>query len=257
MPVDHSKNIIETKNISFAYGKEDVLKNITLDIHQGDYIGMLGPNGAGKTTLFKIMLGLLRPKMGTVKLFGEDISKFKDWQKIGYVPQTATNFDANFPATVFEVVAMGLSKKSHWFNRKTKTDLKRIATALEEVNMLPYQDRLIGDLSGGQQQRVFIARALVNNPEVLFLDEPTAGVDSATQNGFYEMLQTLNKNLGITLVLVSHDIERLTKEVMHIVCVDRTLTCHTSPEEYLKESESTNILGHKYKILPHNHNHKK
>lgn len=255
MQVDHKKNIIEVENIAFAYNDEDVLENITLDIHQGDYIGIVGPNGAGKTTLLKIMLGLLRPKTGSVKLFEQDINNFRDWRKIGYVPQKATHFDDNFPATVSEVVSMGINTKRRLFKKAETEDKRAVQSALEQVDMWEYKDRLIGDLSGGQQQRVFIARALVNQPEVIFLDEPTTGVDKRTQDGFYEMLQKLNKELGITLVLVSHDIGRLTKEVMHIACVDRSLTCHTSPEEYLKESQSTDIMGQKVKIITHHHHH--
>jgi zinc transport system ATP-binding protein len=253
MQVDHKKNIIEAENVTFAYNDEDVLKNITLAIHQGDYIGLVGPNGAGKTTLVKIMLGLLRPKIGSVKLFEQDINNFRDWRKIGYVPQKVTNFDANFPATVFEVVSMGRNTKRRLFNKAATEDRRAVQNALEQVDMWEYKDRLIGDLSGGQQQRVFIARALVNQPEVILLDEPTTGVDKQTQDGFYEILQKLNKKMGITLVLVSHDIGRLTKEVMHIACVDRSLTCHTSLEEYLKESQSAEIMGQKVKIMTHHH----
>lgn len=251
--VDHHKNIIEVENISFSYnGKENVLQNITLAIHQGDYIGLVGPNGAGKTTLLKVMLNLLVPWDGMVKLFGQDIRVFKDWHKIGYVPQKAVNFETNFPASVFEVVIMGRYSKKI-FQPTTLTDRESSEDALRQVDMWEYKDRLIGDLSGGQQQRVIIARALVNNPEVIFLDEPLAGVDQQNQDGFYELLQKLNKKLGITLVLVSHDIERLTKEVMHIACVDKTLTCHVSPEEYLAESESLNILGKNIRIINHHH----
>jgi zinc transport system ATP-binding protein len=252
--VDHTKNIIEVENVSFSYdGREDVLDNITLAIHHGDYIGLVGPNGAGKTTLFKLMLNLLKPKSGLIKLFGEDIKTFHDWHKIGYVPQKTLNFDANFPATVSEVVAMGLNTKIKLFNRSSASDQEAVLTALKQVDLVEYKNRLIGDLSGGQQQRVFIARALVKQPTVIFLDEPTTGVDQMAQDGFYKLLQKLNQELGITLVLISHDIERLTKEVMHIACVDRTLTCHMSPEEYLAESESVNFRGQNIKVITHHH----
>jgi len=252
--VNHLKNIIEVKNVSFSYnGKEDVLENITLAIHQGDYIGFVGPNGSGKTTLFKIMLNLLVPSSGSIKLFGQDIRTFKDWQKIGYVPQKIANFDANFPATVYEVVLMGRYSNKKLFQQTAKEDGKAVKEALLKVDMREYKDRLIGDLSGGQQQRVFIARALVNSPEVIFLDEPTAGIDRKNQDDFYALLQKLNKELGITLALVSHDIERLTREVMHIACIDRTLTCHVSPKEYLAESEAASIFGKEVRIITHHH----
>lgn len=254
--VDHTKNIIETKNISFSYnGKENVLENISFAIHQGDYIGFVGPNGGGKTTLLKIMLNLLAPNIGTVKLFGQDIKDFKDWHKIGYVPQKLANFDVNFPANVYEVVLMGRYSNKGLIQRTTEADKEAVRDALEKVDMWEYRDRLIGDLSGGQQQRVFIARALVNQPEVILMDEPTTGVDKKAQDSFYALLQKLNKQFGLTLALVSHDIERITQEVMHIACIDQTLTSHSSPEEYLLESENSNILGKNIKLITHHHRH--
>lgn len=254
---DHAKNIIEMRGVSFSYGEVPVLVDIDFDIHQGDYIGLIGPNGSGKTTFLKIMLGLVPLEKGSVKLFGADIRDFRRWEKVGYVPQKATHFDPKFPASVQEVVAMGRYRKL--FARGEKAaERAAVRKALEEVDMWEFRDRLIGDLSGGQQQRVFIARALVNEPEVIFLDEPTTGVDEKTQDGFYDLLRMLNRELGITLVLVSHDIRRVAEEVMHIACVDRTLTCHVSPEEYLEESDTVEIHGQNVKVLAqhrHNHNH--
>jgi zinc transport system ATP-binding protein len=252
--IDHTKNIIEVKDICFSYGKEQVLKDIRLQIHQGDYLGIIGPNGAGKTTLLKIMLGLLKPNCGQIKLFGKEIDDFKDWQKIGYVPQKATNFDINFPATVEEVVTMGRYVRAGLFHRTTKKDQEIVQKSLEQVGMWEYKNRLIGDISGGQQQRVFIARALAGEPEVIFLDEPTTGVDQKTQDEFYSLLKKLNQEFSLTLILISHDIERITKEVMHIACIDQKLVCHTSPEEYMKESNIIRIAGEPIKvIIPHHH----
>ncbi len=254
MQVDHSKNIIEIKDISFSYNNDEVLSDITLDIHKGDYIGIVGPNGAGKTTLIKIILGLLNPAQGSIKIFGEDIKKFKDWSKIGYVPQKATNFDVNFPATVKEVVAMSRFAKKGLFHSVNKQDEKIIEESLKQVEMWDYKDRLIGDLSGGQQQRVFIARALAGQPEIIFLDEPTTGIDKKSQDDFYDILRKLNKELDLTLVLVTHDVDRIIKEAMHIACVDHTLVSHTSVEEFLKSSELENIPGQDIKIIT-NHRH--
>ncbi len=252
--IDHTKNIIEVEDICFSYGREQVLKNITFQIHQGDYLGIIGPNGAGKTTLLKIMLGLLKPNCGKIKLFGKDITDFKDWQKIGYVPQKATNFDVNFPATVEEAVMMGRYARAGLFHRVTQKDKAIARKSLEQVGMWEYKDRLIGDISGGQQQRVFIARALAGEPEVIFLDEPTTGIDEKTQNEFYNLLKKLNQEFSLTLILISHDIERITKEVMHIACIDHTLVCHTSPAEYIKESHLIKISGEPIKIItPHHH----
>ncbi|PIX90118.1 MAG: zinc ABC transporter ATP-binding protein [Candidatus Moranbacteria bacterium CG_4_10_14_3_um_filter_45_9] len=241
--VDHSKNIIEVQDVFFSYdGKTNVLKNITFTVHPGDYVGLIGPNGAGKTTLLKSMLGLLSPTRGEIRLFGQKISEFKDWYKVGYVPQKATYFDAGFPATVEEVVLMGRYAKRGLFARTTVEDRKLVKESLKQVDMWEYKKRLIGDLSGGQQQRVFIARAIVSQPEVIFLDEPTAGIDRQAQNDFYVLLRKLNRELGLTLVLISHDIERVTNEVMHIAWIDRTLESYSSPEEYLRMRKKEQIV---------------
>jgi zinc transport system ATP-binding protein len=252
--VDHHKNIIEVKNVSFAYGVEEVLSNISIDIHQGDYLAFVGPNGAGKTTLMKIILGLLTPQNGLIKLFGRNIKDFKNWQKISYVPQGVNNFDNNFPATVLEIVLMGRYGRKGLFKNTNAADLKIAAKAIEQVGLSGFKGRLIGDLSGGQKQRAFIARALCSEPEVIFLDEPTTGIDHRSQDEFYALLKKMNEELGITLVLITHDIERVLKEAMHIACIDHSLTCHSSPEEFLSESAAANIMGEKVKIISHHHN---
>ncbi|MDD4989062.1 MAG: ATP-binding cassette domain-containing protein, partial [Candidatus Pacebacteria bacterium] len=153
--VDHTKNIIEIKHVSFSYNGDEVLQDINLAIHKGDYLGLIGNNGSGKTTLLKIILGLLKPTKGTVMLFGQNIDVFKDWSKIGYVPQKATSFDANFPATAREIVLMGRYGKRGLFAQITDEDREKAKEALQYVDMIKHQDRLIGELSGGQQQRVF------------------------------------------------------------------------------------------------------
>ena len=217
--VDHTKNIIELSGISFSYGDDLVLRKVSLAIHQGDYLGIVGPNGGGKTTLLKIMLGLLRPKEGTVSLFGTDIRKFKEWSRIGYVPQKATNFDPNFPATVEEVVAMGRFSRRGPLHSLQSSDRLIIKKSLEQVEMGAFANRRIGDLSGGQQQRALIARALAGEPEVIVLDEPATGVDEPSQEAFYALLRELNLTRELTLVLVSHDqtiIERESTEIAHV-----------------------------------------
>jgi zinc transport system ATP-binding protein len=246
MQVDHTKNIVEVSDINFSYEHEAVLKNISFNVHKGDYLGIVGPNGAGKTTLIKIMVGLLKQDSGTVKIFTE---------KIGYVPQKVTNFDENFPATVEEVVAMGRYSKRNLFKGLSHKDKEIINEAINRVGMLDFKNKLIGELSGGQQQRVFIARALASEPEVIFLDEPTTGIDQKSQDEFYSLLKKLNQEMDLTLVLVSHDIERVLKEAMHIACIDHTLVCHSSPQEYLNSVSGLKILGGDIKILPHHHNH--
>lgn len=235
--VDHTQNIIEVKNVSFSYDGKDTLNDINLSIHRGDYIGLVGGNGAGKTTLIKIILGLLKPHSGTVKIFGTDAANFQDWSKIGYVPQKATHFDLNFPATAFEVVLMGRYGKRGLFRRTTALDLEKTSAALNHVGMLAEKDRMIGNLSGGQQQRIFIARALASEPQIVFLDEPTVGVEKKVREDFYALLRTLNEKLGLTIVLVTHDIESMTNEAMHIAYVNKTLTYYESIRDFIEKSK--------------------
>jgi zinc transport system ATP-binding protein len=230
--VDHTKNLVEVRNVSFGYGRTEVLKDVDLDIHLGDYLGIVGPNGGGKTTLIKIILGLLAPSTGTVKLFGKDLRHFHDWWKVGYVPQKATSFDVNFPASVLEVVLMGCYAQRGIGRGITQADRERAREALDHVEMWEYRDRLIGDLSGGQQQRVFIARALAAGPEIIFLDEPATSIDQAIRSDFYALLNKLNQDLHLTVILITHDIEEVANRAMHIAWVDRTVSFYDSLEEF-------------------------
>lgn len=253
MPIDHTKNIIEVRGVSFGYNDDLVLEKVDLNIHKGDYLGLIGPNGGGKTTLIKIMLGLLTPSEGTVKMFGENTKVFRDRSKIGYVPQKVISFDVNFPATVFEVVAMGRYGKKGLFKNLTRDDKNLINDSLKQVEMYEYKDRIIGDLSGGQQQRVFIARALAGQPEVIFLDEPMAGVDALAQDQFYQLLKKLNRELDLTLVFISHDIEAVINEVTEIAFVNRRLSYDSNPKIFVKK-DLEKLYGDK-KFIRHNHKH--
>lgn len=242
MQVNHSHTIIELNKVCFSFTSEEVIKDVSLEIHKGDYVGIVGPNGGGKTTLLKLMLGLLQPKNGTVKLFGTDIKDFKDWSKIGYVPQK-TYVEMNFPVTVEEMVAMGRYGKRGLFHFSTKEDKEKTLQALKQVDMVDYKDRQINDLSGGQQQRVFIARALASEPEVIFLDEPTVGVDVKTQKQFYSLLRRLNKELDLTLVLVTHELDVVAHEATELGYINRTLEYYGNPEEFLKGKYFHELIG--------------
>lgn len=232
--VDHAHNIIEVNNITFAYNGEEVLKNIDLQIHKGDYLAIVGPNGGGKTTLLKCILRLLKSKSGNIKLFSQDLSTFKDWFRIGYVPQRV-NFDPSFPSTAREVVAMGIYGKKGLFKQLSREDWEAVDKVLEQVNMQRFRDRRIGDLSGGQQQRVFIARALVSQPEVIFLDEPTVGVDMETRNQFFELLESLNDKLELTLVLITHDMDIILHHgASEVAFINQKLSFYGTPRELLK-----------------------
>lgn len=241
--IDHHTNIIELQHVSFAYGKDEVVSDMNLAVHKGDYLGIIGPNGGGKSTLLKLMLGLLKPAKGKVLLFGKEIHKFHDWAKIGYVSQQVNHIDPRFPMTVAEVVVMGRYAKLGLFHSPGKKDKAIVSKALAQVEMLPYKDRLIGDLSGGQQQRVFIARALAGEPEVIILDEPTTGVDVRTQKQFYTLLQKLNRELHLTLVLVSHELDIVAHESCEIAYINKTLVYHGVPKSFLQSAYFEKLTG--------------
>ncbi len=253
MRIDHTKNIIEVRDVSFTYGDADVLKHVTLNIHEGDYLGMIGPNGSGKTTLLKVMLGLVQPSAGEVLLFGKNLRDFRQWSTIGYVPQKATHIDALFPATVREVVAMGRYGVKGLFRRLDANDHELVNEALTQVAMDDMSNRRIGDLSLGQQQRVFIARALAAKPKVIILDEPTVGIDSIAQEQFYTLMETLNHDLGLTLILVSHDIDVVAHEVTELACINQTLVYHGAPKDFLKGDTLTRLYGKNARLISHNH----
>lgn len=253
MSVDHLKNIVEIKNVSFSYGEVLVLKNISLSIHQGDYLGIIGPNGSGKSTMLKLMLGLLKPTSGEIKLFGQSIADFRDWNKLGYVPQKAINFDSLFPVTVYEVVEMGRYNKKRIWRGLKKSDHEIIEKSLRQVEMWEFKDRLIGDLSSGQQQRVFIARALSGEPEMIFLDEPTVGVDIKAQENFYALLKKLNQELGLTLILISHDLEVVSKEATEVACVNQNLVYHSDPKDCMKKNYLEQLYGADANFVIHHH----
>lgn len=249
--IDHTKSILELQNVSFSYGEEEVVHDITLNVHKGDYLGIIGPNGGGKSTLLKLMLGLVTPLAGKVFLFGEEIKKFKDWSKIGYISQRVTHVDPHFPMTVKEVVSMGRYPKLGFFRQLGNKDEDIVKESLSQVEMLQNENRLIGDLSGGQQQRVFIARALAGQPEVIVLDEPTVGVDVKTQKQFYSLLQKLNIELHMTLVLVSHELDIVAHEATEIAYVNRELVYHGVPNNFLHSEYFEKLTG---KGGDHTHN---
>jgi zinc transport system ATP-binding protein len=241
--VTHSQPIIELHDVSFAYGVDDaVVKDVSLTIHKGDYVGIVGPNGGGKTTILKLMISLLTPQRGSIKLFGTDIREFRDWPKIGYVPQK-NSFDTQFPITVEEAVSMGRYGKLGLFHWPTKGDKKIVEKALADVEMLQFRNKQISQLSGGQQQRVFIARALASEPEVIFLDEPTVGVDVKTQQQFYKLLRKVNSELDVTLVLVSHELDVVAHESTELAYINRTLEYYGDPEEFLKGRYFHELIG--------------
>ncbi|ALC89918.1 hypothetical protein AM500_09105 [Bacillus sp. FJAT-18017] len=246
---------VEITGLSFQYEREKVLEDINLSVPKGAFLGIVGPNGSGKSTLLKLILGLLKTQTGEIKLFGEPIGIFKSWEKIGYVSQKANSFNTGFPATVQEVVSSGLTRKIGLFRFMKATEKEKVREALESVGMAEFADKNIGELSGGQQQRVFIARALVSEPELLILDEPTVGVDQKQEGIFYSMLESLNKKAGITLLLVTHDIGTVSQAVTHVACLNKHLHFHGQASEFenMAQNGLSELYGYDVHHLSHHH----
>ncbi len=248
-----SDTLIAIEDVSFSYGNTKVLERVTFPIRRGDFLSIIGPNGSGKTTLVKIILGLLAPSEGKISIFGEKVATFKRWEQLGYVPQKATHIDPFFPVSVKEVVEMGLVSSRKFPGTQRKDDEEHIRRALEQVGMEVYENWRIGKLSGGQQQRVFIARAIVNKPLILFLDEPTTGVDAETQEHFYDMLDQLNKKESITIVLITHDIGVVNKYVNQVACLHQTLQYHGSHEEFCQSDIFKKMITEGHHVISHRH----
>ncbi len=247
------KPLISLKNISFSFNTEPVLDRISIEVHEGEYLGVIGPNGGGKTTLLRLMLGLIQPASGSARLFGQPVKSFRDWSKIGYIPQKATHIESRFPYTVEEVVLLGRISRVGILRRFGAADKKSVDEALGLVDMLQNRKHLVTELSGGQQQRVFIAKGLVSDPAVLILDEPTVGVDLKSQDEFYHLLSRLNREHRMTLVVVSHDVDVIANEVSSLACVNQTLIYHGEPKEFIKGEYLENLYGQGRKFILHGH----
>jgi len=219
-------------DINFAYDHNVVLQDISMTIDKGDFVAVVGPNGAGKSTLLKIMAGLLSPARGQVSIGGKDISIARVQGLIGYVSQNYGKNILGFPATVTEIVSLGLTLGASAIRKNQQAAKHIVSHMLELVGAEKLRDRRIGELSGGQQQRVMVAMALASNPELLLLDEPTSGIDYEASARIYDLLGTLNKNLGITVVMVSHDIDKAISSANKVACVNKGLCFYGSSQDF-------------------------
>lgn len=221
---------VELKNVSIKFNELSVLHDINLTIEENDFMAIIGPNGGGKSTLLKIILGILKPNSGEVRIFGREPTDSR--HIMGYLPQSVS-FDHDFPINVYNTV---LSGRYHGlFKGHNKADAKAVEKALKDVNMLELKDRQISRLSGGQMQRVFIARAIVREPKILLMDEPMASIDPEMQNSFYNLLSHLKDKM--TIVLVSHDVGTVSTHVDKIACLNRKLYYHGPVEDAAESLE--------------------
>jgi zinc transport system ATP-binding protein len=246
--------IFDVKNLTFKVGTQTILENISFEIFNGEYIAIIGPNGGGKTTLIRMLLGLEKPTSGSIKIFGKKIASFKDWHKIGYVPQRASLVDTNFPATVEDIVKMGRVAKRKLLSLPSKEDKERVYDAMLKMDILDLKERMVGTLSGGQRQRVMIARALASSPEILILDEPNTGVDVKSQQRFYKLLAKLNKEEGITILFITHDIGVIADDIGRLFTINQKATICNDPKKMLSCDDMSELYGIEAHLL-HNHRH--
>lgn len=236
-------NVISVNNVSVRYQSVEVVSDVSFNVAAGDYLGIAGPNGSGKTTLIRAIFGLISLAKGTVSIFGQDISDFQQWHKIGYLPQKIVSFNPHFPATVREIVAMGLLAQKKFPKHINRSDDAAIDRILELLDIAKIKDKLIGELSGGQQQRVLLARAMVAEPQILVLDEPTTALDPEVREKFVAVLQELNKKSGVTVMLVTHDIMNIGRYASKLLYLDRKLIFHGGFDAFCASSGVTNYFG--------------
>ncbi len=231
---------MRAQNLRFAYRRVPVLENVSFDVKAGDYVGIIGPNGGGKTTLLKLLLGLEKGA-GRVELFGTPLENFKDWHKIGYLAQKSPVAQSRFPIAAEEVVLMGLPGRTG--SRVNVADLKRVHAAMQQTRTRAYAKTLFHDLSIGQQQRVLLARALVSQPEILILDEPSTALDAQSRGMFFDLLGRLNKERGATILLITHDTGEVGKYISKFMYVDKTVVFFGTKEEFCHSAAVAKHLG--------------
>jgi zinc transport system ATP-binding protein len=246
-------SIVDIHELSYSIDNITILENISLQVQKGDYLAVVGPNGGGKSTLVNTILGLNRGYKGSIKLFGDPLKEFKRWEKIGFVPQRVIEIDSKFPITVHETVKLGRISSLRQFWRSHKEENVFIDEVMEMLKIPHLKDRLIGELSGGQKQRVMIARALVSKPELLILDEPNTGVDQETQREFYSFLKRLNREKGITIVFITHDIGVIEDSINSIVTVNRELIKSNNPTTIFNCKVMRDVYGIDSHLQNHRH----
>ncbi len=215
--------IIGVQNVRVRYGATEALQDISCTIERGDFVGLVGPNGGGKTTLAKTLLGLVPVYSGAVSLFGRPIHIFNNFKKIGYLPQKHTGINSLFPVSVEEVVFLGLLSGKKWPKKIRQDDTRIVHAMLENIGIADVKDKLISELSGGQQQKVLLARALVSEPELLVLDEPSTALDPNSREQFFALLKEMHHTKHTTILLITHDTGYIGEYATKLLYIDRTL----------------------------------
>jgi zinc transport system ATP-binding protein len=239
MPVE----LVNIDGLWVRYNAAEVLRQVSFRVNSGDYVGIVGPNGSGKSTLIKAALGLVGAERGHITLFGAPLDSFTQWRRIGYLPQRLRFFNPNFPATVEEIVGLGLLAGRRLPRKLTPEDRQTIEKTLDSMGIAEIRKRIIGELSGGQQQRVLLARAVVGGPELLILDEPTTALDPETRERFYSLLRDLNRNQGTTVILVTHDTSSIGTYASRFIYVDKEIIFDGTFDDFCHSEEMTNLFG--------------
>ncbi|MDR0953240.1 MAG: metal ABC transporter ATP-binding protein [Elusimicrobiota bacterium] len=246
-------NLIEVKNLAFAYNSSPVLEDITFAVKPGDFIGLLGHNGSGKTTLIQLILGILKTKEGKIKIMGQKIEKFNQWSKIGYLQQKSAP-PSLMPLTAFEVVRLGRVSTKGLPRIFNKIDNKKTQEVMAKTNCLEYKNKLFYELSGGQQQRVLLARAIINNPALIILDEPSTALDASSRGSFFDLISNLNKKDGATILLITHDMAEIGKYINKFFILDKKIIFYGDKQTFCKSPEVANHFGpYTQHIMDHLH----
>ncbi len=254
MQLKFKNPIFDVKNLNFTVSGQHILSNISFEIYNSEYIAIIGPNGGGKTTLIRMLLGLDKPTNGEVRIFGKKLNDFKEWHKIGYVPQRASHVDANFPATVQDIVNMGRTSKRGLFSSMSADDRQIVKESMDKMGVYDLKDKMVGTLSGGQRQRVMIARALASSPEILILDEPNTGVDMVSQKSFYALLGKLNREENITIVFITHDIGVIADDIGRLFTINQKAIICNDPKKAMSCEDMSKLYGIDAHLI-HNHKH--
>jgi zinc transport system ATP-binding protein len=252
MPVE----VLSINHLTFGYNGTEVLTDVNLVVGKGDYVGIVGPNGSGKTTLISVILGLETSFQGNFTVFGSPLAEFSEWHRIGYLPQKLSSLSPFFPAAVHEIVSLGLISRRRSLHRDKIFEREAVENVLRLVDILDIRSKLFGELSVGQQQRVLLARALVNQPEFLLLDEPTTALDPETRENFYSAMRRINEEKDVTIILITHDIGSIGKYASKLLYLDRRIIFFGSFDDFCSSEEMASYFGEfSQHLICHKHDH--
>lgn len=237
------QELIRVEQLYCRHGAVDALSDINFTVQAGEYLGIVGPNGSGKSTLVRALLGLMPVHQGRITLFGQSIDQFTGWGQVGYLPQNLGALNPAFPATVTEVVQLGLLSGRSKPRRAFRHDRRRVLQILEQLGVDHLHGRMIGELSGGQQQRIMLARALINSPALLIMDEPTAALDPEIRERFYGLITELNRTNGTTVLLVTHDTGTIGQYASTMLYLDKRMLFWGSFDQFCHSPEMSAFFG--------------